>query len=66
MSHWVDDIVIDTNNHVTNRLDLLHEIQENLDILYKIQVVGKHGHFNSKTESSHTSQDKLSNFEKSG
>ncbi len=43
------------NNHVTNSLDLLYKIQENLDLSHKIQVVGKHEYFNSKTESSHTS-----------
>ncbi len=46
------------NNHVTNSLDLLHKMQENLDLVHKIQVVGKHGYFTSKTGSSHTSQDK--------
>ncbi len=43
------------NNHVTNSLDLLHKIQENLDIVHNIEVVGKHGYFTSKTGSSHTS-----------
>ncbi len=39
-------------NRVTNILDLLHNIQENLDLVHKIQVVGKHGYFTSKTGSS--------------
>ncbi len=31
------------NNHVTNSLGLLHKIQENLDLVHNIEVVGKHG-----------------------
>ncbi len=46
------------NNHVTNSLDLSHKIQENLDLLHTIQVLGKHGYFTSKTKYSHKSQDK--------
>ncbi len=47
------------NNCVINSLDLLYKIQENLDISHNIQVVRKHRYFNSKTESSHTSQDHI-------
>ncbi len=44
-------------NHVTNSLDLSQKIQQNKDLLHKIQVVGKHGDFTSKPGSSHTSYD---------
>ncbi len=76
MTQWVGDVVQTTrwqhngqvklsliaNNHVTNCLDLLHKIQENLDFIHKIQVIGKHGYFTSKTGSNHTSQDKCLYF----
>ncbi len=47
------------NNHVTNSLDLLLKMQENLNLLHKIQVVEKHGYVTSKTGSRQISQDKL-------
>ncbi len=45
--------------HVTNVLDRLHNIQENLDLLCNIQAVGKHGYVTSQTGSSHTLPDMM-------
>ncbi len=56
MSQWVGDIIIDTNNHVTNSLYLLHKIQVNLDLSYMKQAVEETWIFYLKTVSSHTSQ----------
>ncbi len=39
------------NNHVTNSLDPLHNIQENLDLLHKIRVDWKQDNFTPKTQS---------------
>ncbi len=40
MSQCVGDVAIDTKKIVTNSLDFSHNIQEVLDFLHKIQVVG--------------------------
>ncbi len=57
MSQWIGDVAIDTKQSWDKQPALLlYKIHENLDLLHK--MVGKNGYFNSKTESSHTSQDK--------
>ncbi len=44
---------------MTDSVDLSHKIQENLDLLHKIQVVKRHGGLTSKTEFRRTAQDNI-------
>ncbi len=56
MSQWIGEIAIDTTQLCDKQPgSILYKIQQNLDLLHNIQVVGKYGYFNSKTESSETS-----------
>ncbi len=57
MSQWIGDVAIDTKQSCDKQPGSFIQDPANLDLLHKIQVMGKHGYFNSKTESSHTSQD---------
>ncbi len=57
-SQWLGDVVIDTKQSCDQQPGSFTQDPGKPDLVHKIQVVGKHGYFTSKTGSSHTSQDK--------
>ncbi len=58
-SQWVDDVLIDTKQSCDKQSGSFTQDPGKSGSCTKIQVVGKHGYFISKTGSSHISQDNI-------